>query len=538
MNFSKKTLIVSLMITFLLTLVVGAGPVLAVHDNGFFELDADAHDDVAKTGHDWDTINSGGGGGSIARTGVLVDPAPNSIFAQGGSKDINDISDWHHKDGSVPDKDDITDAYAVAFDVNGDLVIYFGADRLANNGDAFIGFWFFQDEVEVLPDGTFNGTHQVNDILVLANFEQGGGVPSIQVLSWVGTGGDQKQGTLELLFSDTAAECGSGSLDLVCAITNTVPTPSPWPYTPKGGSPGDLFPEVTFFEGGINISELFLGVFGNDNLPCFASFMAETRSSTSVTSQLKDFMLGSFPVCDIEITNQCTDGVVNPGQTGFVYEFNGTVTNTGFGTLYNVNVIIEITGGDDLIIPLGDLTARDYRDFSNTFETTLNPPTISASVEAVTNPDPGAPPNVFDGPIYDTCPDVNHNPLIDVTKACEAFLEEVENCGLVVKVEYSGQVCNPTGPDHEDPNFQDPINLTNVIVTDDAGTPADTSDDSVFNIGDLAAGDCEPYGPNIYTPSELQSSAQFTNTVTATGTAVLGFGDVSASKSATCPLCP
>lgn len=50
-------------------------------------------------------------------------PAPQSIFTGGGSKDPLDISQWKYKDGAVPDKDDITNAYAAAYNANGDLVI-------------------------------------------------------------------------------------------------------------------------------------------------------------------------------------------------------------------------------------------------------------------------------------------------------------------------------------------------------------------------------------------------------------------------------
>jgi hypothetical protein len=104
----------------------------------------------------------------------------------------------------VPDKDNITNAYAAAYTVNGELLIYFGADRFANDGDAQLGFWFFQENVSLNPNGSFSGTHLVGDILVLANFSQGGSVSTIQVLEWVGTGGNQQGGTLQLLFSSSA----------------------------------------------------------------------------------------------------------------------------------------------------------------------------------------------------------------------------------------------------------------------------------------------------------------------------------------------
>jgi hypothetical protein len=77
---------------------------------GLFELDGNTQDDGLVAGDDWDGLP----GSSVAFTGILADPAPLTIFTQGGSKDINDITEWRHTDGNVPDKDDITNAYAAA----------------------------------------------------------------------------------------------------------------------------------------------------------------------------------------------------------------------------------------------------------------------------------------------------------------------------------------------------------------------------------------------------------------------------------------
>src|SRR5262245_28322172 len=121
-----------------------------------FELDKNAVNAPA-TGDDWNNVlcpinasglctsqpNPGPGGGSLANTGVLADPAGTSIFTTGGSKDDLDVPNWQHTSGSVPDKDEITNAYAAAYFQGGSQFIYFGADRFANNGSATFGFWFF-----------------------------------------------------------------------------------------------------------------------------------------------------------------------------------------------------------------------------------------------------------------------------------------------------------------------------------------------------------------------------------------------------------
>ncbi len=54
-------------------------------------------------------------------------------------------------------------------------MIYAGADRFDDSGDAFIGFRFFQNQIGLGPVGggggsPVTGQHPVGDMLVLANF--------------------------------------------------------------------------------------------------------------------------------------------------------------------------------------------------------------------------------------------------------------------------------------------------------------------------------------------------------------------------------
>lgn len=256
-----------------------------------FELDGNAVDDASPL-DDWETLNNGGGS-AIATTldsngnpVEIPDLGGQTIFTTGGSKDDLDISQWRHKSGNSPPKDEITNAYAAAYQSGTDTYVVFGADRFAQNGDAVIGFWFFQNEVSLIttgPDaGKFSGVHENGDVLILSDFSQGGGEVTIRVYKWNSPGG-AINGTLDLI--GTGFGC-SGS-PLFCAEVNTAPTPAPWPYTPSQG-PANIFPTGAFFEGGINLTQL-----GITNV-CFSSFLAETRSSTSVDATLKDFVTGTF----------------------------------------------------------------------------------------------------------------------------------------------------------------------------------------------------------------------------------------------------
>jgi hypothetical protein len=547
---------------FILSLLIAFGstaPALAVDDLGLFELDGNALAS-ADPGDDWEDLYANGannGGSPNVFTGVDADPAPQSIF-DGGKKDIQTIEEnWSHKSGAVPDKDDITNAYAAAYEDNGDLIVYFGADRITNVGDAFLGFWFFKNQITANEDGSFSGDHANGDALILVNFPQGANaVPDIQVVEWDNTCKKAKDNTpnagecvavnLRLRFGGTGANavCGPGD-DLACAITNEEDTvndmsESPWPYTAKDGTE-DAFPFETFYEGGANLTELL----GGGDL-CFASFMAETRSSSSFTASLKDFRLDSFPVCAISVTKACTNPRLNAAGTHIIYDISGTVTNDGFGTVFDVNVT------DSPAFDAGSLTfdadpsslagGADI-EYDATITVPLADNGTTDTVTATANTLDGGGGTELSDTAQATCPVLQVNPAATVTKNCRAIID-VDGGTVSAKVGVRGTVCN-TG---------DSV-LTNVSVTDNkAGVllsnvtlvkPADPA-----NPGDTA-GACRNYS-GTYVPDEANdvndvpltdpidpSAVWFHDTVTVSATDIFGEAlDPQPTASAQCPLCP
>lgn len=534
--------------------IVGS-PALAldVDTLGLFELDANPQDDANNDpDDDWDTPPDGANGGSVQFTGIIPDVggAGDKIFA-GNNKDIHEINTWTHKPGPLtgPDKNDLTNAYAAAYESGGNTVVYFGADRYSNDGDAFMGFWFFRTKPIVNNDGSITGTHTdgdgVNgggDVLVLVNYPQAqGATPEIQVLYWETScaraannnpqPGQCADVNLLLKAKQTAAACSAGVANQnFCALTNAGDVASPWDYTPKQGT-DDVFPEESFYEGGINLS-----ILGGDS--CFSSFMAETRSSKEYNATLKDFVLSDFELCSVAIVKNCTAGEVNEGETAFVYTYDITVTNDGSGSLYDLTIVDDSgtpgnTADDDTFTLAGPLAKDASHTFNGTFESTLNPPTNTATVTAAGS-DGGA--TTITDSDDDECPQVSRSPAIEVTKCCTTALT-VEGDNVVVAVNYSGQVCNTTGGAGQPAA----IGLSNVTVTDDSGTPSDASDDQVvFGPASLAAGICQGY-TGSYLPATVNDSspdlATFTDTVTAIGTAPLGFGQATDTGSDTCPIC-
>lgn len=528
--------VLGLMGVMLMSLNLSAVP---VEEYGLFELDGNAIDE-AVDGDDWDSVlDPDYEGAALATTGLIADGKSATIFFQGGSKDTNDISKWRWKNGSVPDKDDITNAYAVAYLYDNaepdpdtqDLVVFVGADRFANTGDAVMGLWLFQNDVGPTPDGKFSGVHAIGDLLAIAEFSNGGHDVDIVLYRWAGLDA-QGKGILTSL-PITSALCNESDPDSRgCAISNTSPTPSPWNYTPKAG-PSGTFPSFSFFEAGLNFSAL-AREFGF-NIPCFSSFMVQTRSSTSLNAQLKDFVLGSFETCKLSLTKECPSGDINATETGFVYNYNGTVTNGGFGTLYDV-LVVDNAGtpgdtSDDIEHAFDTLGPGASADYSGSFTSLLNPPTNSA--QAFAKSSAAALQRTVNSEIAtDTCPQIDKDPMISVTKTCEPYLD-TSSGQVVVGVGFSGMVCN-TGD----------ITLNNITVSESIPNVTFT-DAIVSSLGKLGSdNECDTYA-GYYFPSDSNEStavpgdASFSNTITVSASAPLGFGGaISEPATATCELCP
>lgn len=503
--------------------------------NSPFELDGNAVKTTASD--DWSNVVTGGGSAS-ATTGLITDPAPQSIFTQGGSKDPENVPSWRYKDGSVPDKDDITNAYAASYNVpdgsgGQDLVIYFGADRLATSGDAQLGFWFFQGGVGPGAAGQFTGTHVVGDILILANFSGGGSVATIELFEWVGSGGSH--GSLHLLAS--GAKCNPVATTNVCAITNEATETAPWSYTPKSGTAGS-FPAVSFFEGGVNLTKVFgAGGVGAGPIPCFSSFLAETRSSTSTTAVLKDFVADGFPVCGIELSKFCGGGDINSAGNGFVYTVGGSVKNTGFGTLYDVQITDMFPAGstraDGTPLQAGDgvftissigpgktlcwngsdpavtgtpCTSVSMFSFGSTNASLTNNATVISAVS-----DGGAQ-TVTDN-ASNSCTGTLPEAEIEVSKSCSTTINSVNN-SLVIGVSFQGTVCNQSGLQLINLVLKNnqPVNPTTLTPNKTTLPPFDASDNAT------PPAHCATYS-GAYTPSAGSPGAgrlSFSDTVTAT----------------------
>lgn len=462
---SRWATFTSLVIGALVALLFMFTPAFAVHDLDLFELDGNALDDGLVNGDDWNTPPVPTGSAEEF-TGILHELPDKTIFT-GGRKDIQNIPDWAWKTGSVPDKDDLTNAYAAAYIKNittgttkpgPHLILYYGADRFANDGDAQLGFWFFQDNVGPVPDpttansGTFSGVHMPGDILVLVEFLQGGVIPNIEIVEWDPNCpkaannnpqiGECAAQNLRVLFLDEDAACNGGG-DPACATTNAGFETAPWSYTPKGGVLGDPFPPQSFFEGGIDLTELL------DLDICITSFLAETRSSHSYTATLKDFVAGSFPLCEITVSKRCLEpAIIDPSDgSSILSNYEVKIVNEGIGTVYNVvvkddNCTPGDTGDDFNLIELASLAPGESNAVTanHQCDSELNPATDTVHATADSSPSGGTP---LTSDANAQCEPLSSNPDIDVAKTCETVLDYNVNTGkITVRVDAEITVTN------------------------------------------------------------------------------------------------
>lgn len=323
-----------------------------------------------------DYIDYGGLALAFVADGVVPFDGDDTVFA-GSNKNDHPISTYQWKSGSVPPKDDVSNGYFYAVEgtttpYTNHLMISGGFERISNNGDSHIDIEFNQDKIG-LSDGneytvtnpwepasgdapptcdqgetcTFTGERTTGDILVSMDFEKGGDFGSLIIYKWDGDAG-------EWTIAATTGGEGCSSDGKVCAFNNNDDiAPGNWPTFDKNGNlltSGMKLPRNAFTEGIMDVTALLEGT-GID-VPCISSVTVKTRSSTSFTATLKDFVLGAFDLCKASVATdiytdsnvKVTYGKVPKGTT--VYD-KATVTATR-------------PGGGTLIDPTGTVTFHRY----------------------------------------------------------------------------------------------------------------------------------------------------------------------------------
>ena len=238
-----------------------------------------------------------------------------------GSKDTLEINTgWAcNNDHNVNSKIDIMNAYSASYTrtSDGHKILYFGLEKNKDNGTNDAGFWFLQGDASCnAPSGghpSWTGTHTIGDVLVVAEYSTGGGVGNITAYRWDGTTplvqiANAAVGTADckvrLAGDDLCGTTNSGAKQFNTNIT------TPWLTSDATLGVGTTVVPPDFFEGGIDITAAFQES-GGTAPTCFNTYIADTRSSTSLTATLFDFARGRLGECSSTTTTTPVDATDN-----------------------------------------------------------------------------------------------------------------------------------------------------------------------------------------------------------------------------------
>jgi Prealbumin-like fold domain len=215
-------------------------------------------------------------------TGIdLPSGGGDNSFGQGTKEDNANVT---VVTGSIPpQKSDLTRFYEASEFANGSNFLYLAWERTNNLGSANMDFEINQ---KTQPDLTTPGAKTLNrtagDLLVTFDFTNGGGRPTLALLTWVTTGSTSQ------CFSSNSLPCwgnrvaltgtnSEGAVNNLDAVTDPIA-----PNAPRSLSP------LTFGEAAINLTTA--GVFPQGTCEAFGSAFLKSRSSASFPAEVKDFV--------------------------------------------------------------------------------------------------------------------------------------------------------------------------------------------------------------------------------------------------------
>ena len=270
---------------------------------------------------------------------------PTVFTGQGSEKNGGLLSGFTYSTASVPNKDDLANIYALAHVDGATNEIFFGAERVVNNGDSHIDFEFLQSTLTKTGTcaGNLVGTRSQGDLLLTVDFTNGGALGGTQLYEWHCVAENQTQPADGTPCNPPAT---GKSIPHYQATTNTatvfgvngggaVPCGG-WVCLNPDGSATNSIATNELMEGGIDLAQLgFTG--------CFSTLLPHTRSSQQFTATLKDFAIVNFSTCgtpEIETTPD-PEGPVAIGET-----LNDTAVLSG-GLNPTGNIIFKLYPPDD-----------------------------------------------------------------------------------------------------------------------------------------------------------------------------------------------
>jgi len=337
-----------------------------------------------------------------ARDNITVGGAQDSSGFVGGNKNSDNPRTWNMGIDGIPVKDDYVDTWA-HLRRDGDLItdslwLFAGATTISSDGNHHFDYEFFQTTIQYTGSGltglgpdsghtawqASGGVITVaGDIITCVDFENGGTNPVATVRLWVKLGptatgtpydtaairaalgvsftGVVDQGTKAAPFGYAEIQIPAGA---VFARANGIASDvvkwtkaAPWGSLEGSGATfRDSILELQFAEVGINLSRFRIDVSGGPCTNLFGSILFKTRSSSSFSSALKDFV-GPFMFgqvvrvgCNITPLNDTVcigfDASFTASGSGgtapYTYSWtgpNGFSANTATITIYNVQLV-------------------------------------------------------------------------------------------------------------------------------------------------------------------------------------------------------
>ncbi|MGE5209156.1 MAG: hypothetical protein ACM3KL_07485, partial [Alphaproteobacteria bacterium] len=260
------------------------------------------------------------------------------IFAQ-SNKTNDDPNTYNWKTSGAVNKDDLNNVYVhISIDGIGHRWITASADRLSNGGTAFADFELNQAIVTKVTDtgcasapcGHFvtnplnasTGGRTPNDLLVTANYGNGGTVATVIVYRWQQV--PPVTGTWQWVDITSSVPDGAAFVG-----TNTGPGPDDHPAGPGIPVPymafgHDYYNQNQFVEMSLDLSALLAAIDPCSGIQIKTVFV-KTKTSTATTASLDD-LVDPIPVSfgiGLAVTGSQTDPLCNGGT--------GTVTATWSG---------------------------------------------------------------------------------------------------------------------------------------------------------------------------------------------------------------
>jgi hypothetical protein len=260
--------------------------------------------------------------------------ATDNAFGQGTKEDIAGVSVVA---GSIPpNKSDLTRFYEASEFVNGKNYLYLAWERSNVLGSANMDFEVNQNTTPAFK-GSFTGPITLNrtagDVLITFDFS-GSGAPSLGLLRWITTGSTSQ------CFSASALPCWGKRVNLSSSgyaegAVNSATVTDPIPP----GSSRSL-PAGTFGEAAINLTDA--GVFPAAGCTTFGSAFLKSRSSSSFTAEVKDFVapqsvdVSNCGTITIHKTTENGDGSFGFTTIGTLTPATFSLSNGGSQTYTNV----------------------------------------------------------------------------------------------------------------------------------------------------------------------------------------------------------